>query len=480
MVEKLYFNQNAVKYRYECERMMRSYLLPQKLEMVDNTAPTGEHYVEFKSDGKTATVTVNDGGVFIEAAEIDDISEEENILCALLLNCMKKCCGKAPEWGILTGVRPVKYIRNLYSEMGDKADSYILNRLCVSQKKLSLAKLINSVQQPIIDTLTPEKISLYISIPFCPTRCSYCSFVCEAVNSALKQTDSYFELLLTELDLYKQIVNRFSLTVDTVYIGGGTPTILGEDKLSRLMSEIHKFDLSQMREFTVEAGRPDTITSEKLKVIKSGGAKRISVNPQSMNDNVLQTVGRRHTVDDVYRAFEAARKVGFDCINSDIIAGLPAETPESFSASLERLIALAPENITVHTLSLKRSGTLYRNFSSDIGKYTAEMVNTAANMMSNSGYIPYYMYRQKNAAESLENVGYSKKGYYSLYNIFIMEELQTILAAGCAGSTKLVGDNIKRVINCKYPFEYVRDFDKVKASKQEIEDFFKSINTERK
>lgn len=474
MINSLYFDSTAYDYAYELERLIRNFSLPHKLDFYTGKSPSGTDYAYFTADGGRLSVTVSDSGKTVTARTNIYTDDAETQLCRLLCRCMEKL-GHAPlPWGILTGVRPVKYIRNIY-ETRDNADDYIHDTLLVSDKKLKLANDVIRLQKPILDTLTLNRISLYISIPFCPSRCSYCSFVSASGEGALKLVDDYFELLLKELDIYEDIVRRYSLTVDTVYIGGGTPTMLSASQLDRLIDKLGKLDIANIREFTAEAGRPDTITEDKLRALKNGGVRRISINPQSMNDGVLAAVGRRHTVKQVCEAFDVARKVGFDCINSDIIAGLPTETESSFEGSLERLCELAPENITVHTLSLKRSSALFRQFGDDIGKGAKHMTDTAYDVLSEKGYLPYYLYRQKNIADNLENVGYCKEGTESIYNICIMEDVQTILAAGCGASTKLYdGNNVSRVINYKYPYEYISRFELMNERKRDIENFFES------
>lgn len=475
MIKSLYFDNTAYEFAYELERLIRNFSLPHKLEFYTDKIPGGTDYAYFCADNGNLSVTVSDNDItYTETAHSAEPSDYETELCRLLCRCMEKH-GHAPlPWGILTGVRPVKYIRSIY-ETRDNAEDYIKNTLLVSSRKLKLANDVIRLQKPVLDTLGLKKISLYVSIPFCPSRCSYCSFVSASGEGALKLIDDYFELLLKELDIYADIVRRYSLKVDTVYIGGGTPTTLSASQLDRLIDKLGEFDIANIREFTAEAGRPDTITKDKLRTLKNGGVRRISINPQSMNDNVLQAVGRRHTVKQVCEAFDTARKVGFECINSDIIAGLPAETEMSFEQSLKRLCDLSPENITVHTLSLKRSSALFRQFGDDIGKGAENMTDTAYDMLTEKGYLPYYLYRQKNIADNLENVGYCKDGFESIYNICIMEDVQTILAAGCGASTKLYdGKNVSRVINYKYPYEYISRFELMNERKREIEDFFES------
>lgn len=475
MIKSLYFDNTAYNYAYELERLIRNFSLPHKLDFYTGKMPCGTDYAYFCADNGNLSVTVSDNDtVYTQSSYIAEPSEYENGLCKLLCRCMEKH-GHAPlPWGILTGVRPVKYIRNIL-ETRDNADDYIRNTLLVSDRKLRLAHDVIRLQKPILDALDLKKISLYVSVPFCPSRCSYCSFISASGEGALKLIDEYFELLLEELDIYADIVKRYSLNVDTVYIGGGTPTTLSASQLDRLISKLGEFDIAHVREFTAEAGRPDTITEDKLRALKNGGVRRISINPQSMNDSVLEAVGRKHTVQQVCEAFDMARKVGFDCINSDIIAGLPAETEQSFELSLKRLCDLAPENITVHTLSLKRSSALFRQFGDDIGKGAKYMTDTAYDMLTEKGYLPYYLYRQKNIADNLENIGYCKQGSESIYNICIMEDVQTILAAGCGASTKLYdGKNVTRVINYKYPYEYISRFDLMNERKRDIEDFFEN------
>lgn len=473
MIKSLYFDNTAYQYAYELERLIRNFSLPHRLEFYTDKTPDGTDYSYFCADNGKLSVTVSDNDtVYKESSDVCEPSDYENELCRLLCRCMERH-GHAPlPWGILTGVRPVKYIRSIY-ETRDNAEEYLRNSLLVSDKKIRLANDVIRIQKPVLDLLDLRKISLYISIPFCPSRCSYCSFISASGKGALKLIDDYFGLLLKELDIYADIVKRFSLKVDTVYIGGGTPTTLSASQLDRLIDKLGEFDIANIREFTAEAGRPDTITEDKLRTLKNGGVRRISINPQSMNDSVLEAVGRRHTVKQVCEAFDKARKVGFDCINSDIIAGLPAETEHSFEASLQQLCELSPENITVHTLSLKRSSALFRQFGNNIGKGAKYMTDTAYDMLCEKGYFPYYLYRQKNIADNLENIGYCKDGCESIYNICIMEDVQTILAAGCGASTKLYdGKNVSRVINYKYPYEYISRFALMNERKRDIENFF--------
>ena len=321
---------------------------------------------------------------------------------------------------------------------------------------------------------------LYVSIPFCPTRCSYCSFISQAASgyAVKKLIPPYIENLCDEIRHTAAITEQLGMKPDTVYFGGGTPTTFTAAQLARIMETLAaSFDLSGVLEYTVEAGRPDTITEDKLLAIKAHGCTRISINPQTLNDNVLREIGRAHTTEQFYESFELARKTGFDSINTDVIAGLPTDTPESFARTIDGLIALSPGSITVHTLSIKRSARL----NSDGGKQeimkspAGEMVDRAAERLYESGYHPYYMYRQKNMVENLENIGWVKDGHESLYNIYIMEEVQPIIALGAAASTKLIDrrdGRLVRIFNYKYPLDYNNNFETMLKRKNEIRDFY--------
>ena len=408
--------------------------------------------------------------------------EIEYTLCRLIYEMLVKITGINPPWGLLTGIRPVKKVVDLirqgrteneiYSELGE--------RYLVSQKKLKLAYDTAVNQLPILDRIDRKAVSLYVSIPFCPTRCSYCSFVSHSMDSAVKLMPDYIKALCRELEIIGRMVKETDTKIDTIYFGGGTPTSISADDLRQVMTAVQEnFDLANVREYSVEAGRPDTITEEKLRVIKEMGAQRISVNPQTLNDDVLKVIGRKHSGEDALKAFETARKIGFDNINTDLIAGLPTESFESFKNTLDKMVELSPESITVHTLTIKRSASLFEQDKNERSQPAAEMVDYSIEKLMDNGYLPYYMYRQKNTVDNLENVGYAKKGYESYYNIFIMDETQTILGAGCAASTKLVypDNKIVRIHNYKFPYEYIRSFDKLMEKKGEAVECLKKIKS---
>ena len=296
------------------------------------------------------------------------------------------------------------------------------------------------------------------------------------MESCLKIIPEYIEHLCREIKYTGELVKRIGLKLNTVYFGGGTPTTLTAEQLELLMKTIeNSFDMSGVAEYTVEAGRPDTITEEKLRTLKLNGCTRVSINPQTLNDEVLKAMGRRHTVKEFYDSFELARKIGFDSINTDVIAGLSKDTIESFKFTIDKLIELAPENLTVHTLSIKRAARLNHGDKSELENPADRMVEYATKMLMGNEYKPYYLYRQKNMVGNLENIGWCRQGFESLYNIYIMEEVQTILAMGAGASTKLVSldpRRLERVFNYKFPLEYDKHFDLMISRKKEIEDFY--------
>ncbi len=382
-------------------------------------------------------------------------------------------------WGILTGIRPAKLA--MQQLQAGKNDKEILRQFLQEYKtgegKARLALEVAHNEEKIVSQMYEDGVSLYIGIPFCPTRCVYCSFVTNSVASSAHLIPEYLDCLLREITAVAELVKQKEKRLETVYIGGGTPTTLTAEQLKRLIQFVFSaFDMSGVKEFTVEAGRPDTITEEKLKTLKMCGVNRISINPQSMNEETMRVIGRRHTPDDIRRAFAMARDCGFDIINMDIIAGLPGETFEMFCHTVAEVEKLSPENTTVHTMSIKRASRLketLEEYSLTRGDEVAQMVDYAREAMTAAGKQPYYLYRQKNILGNLENVGYSKPGFESLYNVYIMEEIQTILALGCGGSTKTVDRKsglIQRIFNVKEPKDYIQRLDEMLERKRALYD----------
>ena len=375
----------------------------------------------------------------------------------------REALGIAPPWGSLTGVRPTKVAAALLRAGGrELAERELAETYCVTPARRRLAIEAAEAGLRAAASLAPEDISLYIGIPFCPTRCAYCSFVSQSVEKTFALVEPYLDALCAELAEAGAAVRRLGLRVRSFYMGGGTPTTLSVSQLDRLLAALAEhFDLSACAEQTVEAGRPDTIDAEKLAALRARGVTRLSVNPQSMDDAVLAAIGRRHTAEDVRRAMRLVREAGFAHVNMDLIAGLSADTPEGFARSLDECISMGADNVTVHTLSLKKGSRItLEGASLPGGEDVAKMLDYADGALRMHGYAPYYLYRQKYMSGGFENVGWALPGAESLYNICIMEELHGILSLGAGGSTKMVGGTpeepvIRRAFNAKYPKEYI-------------------------
>ena len=388
---------------------------------------------------------------------------------SVVLSVGGEVLGYRPSWGMLTGVRPSKVAMEMLLNGNSKAKvrKILSSDYNVIPKKAALATDIARREQKIMKNPKITDCSIYISIPFCPSRCSYCSFVSYTTPKLLSLIPAYLDKLCQELSEVLDTVNELKLNLKTIYIGGGTPTILTPDQLNKLLSLIEsKIDVSSLEEFTLEGGRPDTITAEKLKVAKEHGITRISVNPQSLNDQVIKSIGRSHSIDEFYHAFEIAKNSGIKCINTDLIAGLPGDNFKYFSATFDKIIALEPENITVHTFCVKKAADILaqnQNIYSIRGGDVGKCVDYSQLRAQAAGYLPYYMYRQKNTIGNFENVGFALEGTEGLYNIYMMEEVHSILSVGAGAVTKLVeyypaniaSTKIIRHFNPKYPYEYL-------------------------
>ena len=399
-------------------------------------------------------------------------------LASLVYDLLREVTGIRPPWGKMTGVRPVRIIHDQRAAGHSEEDiaKLFLEKYDCTPGRFELARGIADRQRPILERSGLRDCSLYIGIPFCPSRCSYCSFVSRTVERDKKLIQPYVDHLCMELETIQNQMEQIGLNLRTVYIGGGTPTSLSADQLRQLMGKVAQcFDLSRLEEYTVEAGRPDCTDLEKLQVLKEYGATRISINPQTFEDEVLAHIGRRHTAEDIRRCFYDARQAGHRNINMDLIAGLPGDTEEGFARSLEQAIALEPENITVHTLTLKRASSLVIDHSQEDYADVAAMLEHC-DALNKAGYVPYYLYRQKNTLQNLENIGWCKPGYEGYYNIYIMEEVHSILSAGAGGSTKLrqpgCGEHIERIFNYKYANEYINGFDVILERKRGIGEFY--------
>jgi oxygen-independent coproporphyrinogen-3 oxidase len=374
-----------------------------------------------------------------------------------------------PSWGMLTGVRPSKVATQLLLSGVDRAEveRQLSAEYFVIPKKAALATEVACNEQKIIGTPDKKDCSVYISIPFCPSRCAYCSFVSYTSKRLLSLIPEYLTKLAAEIERMFETIRMLGLRVRTIYIGGGTPTILDADQLRFLLTKVaQQVDVSTLAEYTLESGRPDTIDAEKFRVARELGINRISVNPQSLCEDVLRGIGRGHTVEDFYRAYEIAEKSGIPIINTDLIVGLPGDTFPTFSYTYDKILELAPDNITVHTFCVKKSAEILHsgeNVYSIHGGDAGKCVDYSQIRAEQSGYLPYYMYRQKNTVGNFENVGFAKPGTEGLYNIYMMEEVHSIFAAGAGAVSKLVDyvpetqgkSTIRRLFNPKYPYEYL-------------------------
>ena len=386
--------------------------------------------------------------------------------------------GVTPSWGALTGIRPGKLVDRLLDEgkTEAQADRILRDTYCVSPERRRLAIETSRAGRKAKAELRPEDISLYVGIPFCPTRCAYCSFVSASVEKSFHLVEPYLQVLTEEITESAQMVRETGLRIKSFYMGGGTPTTLTALQMDRLLSHINQsFDLSGCAEYCIEAGRPDTIDREKLQVLLDHGADRISVNPQSLDDRVLRAIGRRHSADDVVRTMELVESMAFPHVNMDLIAGLPEDTPEGFRRTLDACIAMGADNITVHTLALKKgSRILLEGSTIPNAAAVAEMLDYANPALRKAGFVPYYLYRQKYMSGSFENVGWCRPGAEGLYNIYIMEELHSILSLGAGGSTKMVDaqkGHIERVFHAKYPNEYIQREDKRRENREAFRAF---------
>ena len=486
---RLYFSGHDCRYAAEQSLLM---LFPGEKPEYPEGSPSGERCELRVSRGAKYTVCtallVRSGAAFRGRAQAEnpDPADEyalrgcENRLVKLAFYRAALASGlPKPEWGSLSGVRPAKlmdaYLREGLSPRAAKGR--FMREYFVSGSRAQLCLDAALAAQEAARSLGERDVCLYVGIPFCPTRCAYCSFVSQSVEKSMKLMEPFLDALLLDIRATAAETRRAGLRPVALYMGGGTPTTLSAAQLDRLCAALEReFDPSALREYTVEAGRPDTITAEKLRVLRAHGVGRVSVNPQTMSDSVLEAIGRRHTAQDIVDALALVRECGGFEVNMDLIAGLPTDTAGGFSRTLDAVLSLAPENVTVHTLSLKRGSglTLAGRPLPEAGEVRA-MLDEAMERLAGSGYAPYYLYRQKNMAGGFENVGWTKPGSENLYNICIMEELCSILAMGAGGSTKLVADGgkrIKRFIAPKYPQEYINAAPGFAAGKERIGEFY--------
>ena len=496
---KLYFqiqnyNWQPERYKYSVEQMMLMLFPGERPEYPEGYAPSGNEAV-FSLDRKpdrtavTARVTrpegTAQGETQVESRLLDEAPERvyhtlQHALKMAFYQAGTAVLGQEPPWGALTGVRPVKLPTRCMLAGGtpEQAQAELEEEYRVSPLRAKLAVDCAQASLAVDREVREDQVSLYIGIPFCPTRCAYCSFVSADVGRTLKLVEPYLEAVLEEVEYTGRVLRESGLSIHSLYVGGGTPTTLSAGQLEALFSAARAhLPLEPCVEYTVEAGRPDTITREKLEVLRDQGVERISINPQTLEDEVLAAIGRKHSAQDILDAYALAREVGFDSINMDLIAGLPRDSFEGFRRSLEGVLALRPENVTVHTLALKKGSRLMEEGGAlPSGEETARMLDFSRDTLREAGFLPYYLYRQKYMSGSLENVGWCLPGKESVYNIIMMEELQTVVSIGGGGVTKLVdrkNGRIVRLPNPKYPHDYLSSRDKILAQKDEIAAFYR-------
>ena len=477
------------KLQYEIQNVTAAFHPGQKLETVYEKQPDWDVLTYLRAGRQNSYLLLlvkTESGILRYHRRVPNSGERYKQRCEtafgqMLYTAYSSLTGVVPKWGILTGVRPVK---NLQQHMAAGCDEPALRQLfCgdyrVSPEKFDLAYQTAIVQKQVLSPVDLRDVSLYVSIPFCPSRCLYCSFVSHSIEKSHKLVEPYLQLLLQEIALTFDLIDKLGLHLKTVYIGGGTPTTLSAQQMDRLLAAIFARIHHPLEECTVEAGRPDTIDLEKLQVMRRWPVTRVNINPQTLSDQVLQNIGRRHSAAQTIESFHLARQAGFDNINMDLIAGLPGDRYQGFCATLDRVLDLDPENITVHTLSVKRSADLKY---SQMVRYSAQdlpveamLTYTVERLVGESGYRPYYMYRQKNTLSNLENAGYAKPGTEGLYNIYMMEELHTTIGCGAGSVTKMVDPRknlIQRSFNFKYPLEYTKNFSEICSRKHSLEVFY--------
>lgn len=468
--------------KYEAESFAR--MLFPKISVGDVLPP--ENFVSVISGDESAVVLINlKGREFKEERTGISLKDSTREICRLILKGFTVLTGKTNNWGILTGVRPIKFYRDLMEKnfSHDEIKSIMEKKWSVSKENSDFAISVAESQIREMKKLSPNGVSLYVGIPFCPTRCNYCTFVSSATKPESPIIKDYLEAVKPEIEGVGKIIERNSFQLDTIYLGGGTPTILSADELDCLMSVLSQnLPLKKDMEITCEGGRPDTLNEEKLSLLKSYNVNRISVNPQSMIQEVLDKANRRHKVSDIVNMAHLAMDMGF-IVNMDLIAGLMGDSLEGFKYSLDSLIDLNPHNITVHSLTLKRGSCIYEQEDDSIFNKDEEMEKMIAysrKALSKAGYEPYYLYRNKGTIGNLDNTGYERDNTACLYNIVMMEEVQSVFSIGAGSVTRLNGDKgFKRIFSLKLPLEYIKHPERIEKNLKEAGDFYENCTAYR-
>ena len=487
------------KYRFPIEQMLLTLFPGEKPAYPDTPPDTPEEeqgvVITLSRGAKLATVSVlvrldgrrGTGTARFPSEKLDELEEKvyhnvsHSLKRAFYLAGTALLSHELP-WGSLTGVRPVKLPARAMAagKTANQARRQLEREYRVSPPRAALAVECAQAALDVERNLSRDGLALYLGVPFCPTRCAYCSFISSDVKGSLALVEPYVDALCREIELAGALLRENGLYIASAYMGGGTPTTLSGPQLDRVLSRVERaLPMERCAEFTVEAGRPDTLTADKLETLRAHNIHRISINPQSMEDSVLRAIGRDHTAAQIEGAWELARKHFGGMVNMDLIAGLPTDTPEGFGRTLDRVLAMGPDNVTVHTLALKKGSRL----SEEAGALPAPaeveaMLALAWSRLREEGYAPYYLYRQKFMSGSFENVGWARPGTVCVYNIVMMEELQTVLSLGAGGVTKLVDRTNGRIIrlsNPKYAREYLENWDKIAADKRKAAAFAREL-----
>lgn len=467
-----------IDFEYDIQSLTKAFF--PKEDITFDVQKEADCMLEVTYDKNQIGISFSENGIPI-LTKTDTVFDEErknkkNVLKRLLYSVLSEVTNRTLQWGTLTGIRPSKLAMEKLEngETLEKIENFMYEQYLCSKEKTDLCMNIVTREHRILEEIDYKNgYSIYIGIPFCPSTCLYCSFASYSIEKFSHLVNQYLDALFVEIEYAKNACPHKRLT--TVYLGGGTPTSLNEEQLERLLIKIREeLDFTHVKEFTVEAGRPDSITRDKLRILKEQGVTRISINPQTMKQETLDIIGRRHTVDQIRETFEIAREEGHDNINMDIIIGLPGECKEDVEDTLREIDILSPDSLTVHTLAIKRAANLniykeqYRGLEA---KDVSGMLDACLAYTKKANYNPYYLYRQKNMAENLENIGYAKEGKEGIYNILIMEEKQTILALGAGASSKFVfpdGYRIERAENVKSVTDYIARVDEMIKRKEKV------------
>ncbi len=490
-------NWDTWRYRYPTEQMLLTLFPDERPEYPEDPAPTaldGERNAVIITlhRGKKLTNLIalllrggrwNNGVVRFPSDRLDEPDEQvyhtvSHALKQAFYKAGTALLGHDLPWGSLTGVRPVKLPTRamLAGKTAKQAQRELEQDYHVSAPRAALAVECAQAALDVGRGLSRDGMALYLGVPFCPTRCAYCSFISADVKGSLALVEPYVDTLCREIELAGTLLRERGLRISFAYMGGGTPTTLSAEQLNRVLTAVERFlPMEGCGEFTVEAGRPDTITADKLNVLHAHGIQRISINPQTMEDGVLKAIGRAHTAAQIEQAMALAGERFGGLVNMDLIAGLPTDTPEGFGRTLDRVLAMAPANVTVHTLALKKGSRLTEEGGAACPPETVEaMLTLASQRLRGAGYAPYYLYRQKYMSGSFENVGWAQPGAVCAYNIVMMEELQSVLSLGAGGITKLVEPDRRKIVrlnNPKYAKEYLDRWEDVAADKRAAADF---------